>query len=128
MAQMPFLRRRALAMMSASFWSVAMNRKFWLCGLVLFVGMIFVGMASSAAAQDFGQGAAPCYFCIRDAIYADVKLINHEEANPDIDEGQKGPDIVAARADIHRLRKMLGPLVQSGTEPCCYSRPPLFIR
>ena len=68
-----------------------MNRKFWLCGLVLFVGMIFVGMASSAAAQDFGQGAAPCYFCIRDAIYADVKLINHEEANPDIDEGQKGP-------------------------------------
>ena len=110
-----------------------MNRMLWLCGLllfcgVLFSGMLFIDMASPAAAQDFGQGAAPCYFCIRDAIYEDVKLIDHEEANPDLDEGLKGPDIVAARADIHRLRKMLGPLVQSGTEPCCYTRQPLFIR
>jgi hypothetical protein len=110
-------------MMPGPSWSVAMNRMLWLCGL-----LAFIGMASPAAAQDFGQGAAPCYFCIRDAIYEDVKLINHEEANPDLDEGLKGPDIVAARADIHRLRKMLGPLVQSGTEPCCYTRQPLFIR
>jgi hypothetical protein len=115
-------------MMPASFWSAAMNRMLWPCGLLLFIGMLVGGMAVPAAAQDSGQGAAPCYFCIRDAIYEDVKLTNHEEANPDIDEGLKGPDIVAARADIHRLRALLGPLVQSGTEPCCYSRPRLFIR
>jgi len=120
-----------------------MNRILWLGGLLAFIGMTFIAMAfigvasfdmaSPAAAQDFrqsdfGPSEAPCYWCIRDAIYEDVKLINHLEANPDIDEGVKGPKIVAARADIHHLRALLGPLVQTGTEPCCYSRLPLYIR
>jgi len=105
-----------------------MNRILWLAGL-----LAFIGVASPAAAQDFrqsdfGPSGAPCYWCIRDAIYEDVKTINHLEANPDIDEGVKGPEIVAARADIHRLRALLGPLVQTGTEPCCYSRQLLYIR
>jgi hypothetical protein len=106
-----------------------MKRMLWLFGF-----LVCAGMASQALAQDAGQQvsgqveAQPCYWCVRDAIYGDVKLINHEEANPDIDEGMKGPDIVAARADIHRLRALLGPLVQSGTEPCCYSRELLRIR
>jgi len=103
-----------------------MSRMLALCGL-----LAFIGIASSAAAQDLGQqnsAEAPCYWCIRDALYADVKLINHEEANPDIDEGVKGPEIVAARADIHRLRALLGPLSQTEVEPCCYSRAPLIIR
>ena len=43
-------------------------------------------------------------------------------------KASKGPQIIAARADIHRLRAMLGPLECSGTEPCCYTRPPLYIR
>jgi hypothetical protein len=120
-------------MMPVAAWSVAMNRIVWLGGLLAFIGVTFVGVASPVAAQDirpnyFGPSPAPCYFCIRDAIYEDVKLINHLEANPDIDEGAKGPEIVAARADIHRLRQILGPLVQTGTEPCCYSRLPLYIR
>jgi len=46
-----------------------------------------------------------CAECIRDAIYADTKLIAHLEANPDIDEAFKGPIVLAARADVHRLRK-----------------------
>jgi hypothetical protein len=102
--------------------------------LLLFGFLVCAGMASPALAQDAGQQAfgqvevPPCYWCIRDALYADVKLINHLEANPDIDEGVKGPEIIAARADIHRLRVLLGPLVQSGTEPCCYSRERLYIR
>jgi hypothetical protein len=101
-----------------------MNRILALCGL-----LVFLGIASPiAAAGDFGQIDESCYWCIRDAIYEDVKLINHLEANPDIDEGVKGPEIVAARADIHRLRVLLGPLVQTGIEPCCYSRKPLYIR
>src|SRR6266704_5765179 len=52
---------------------------------------------------------ALCSSCIRDAVYADTKLIAHLEANPDIDEAFKGPIILAARADVHRLRKILGP-------------------
>ncbi len=38
-----------------------------------------------------GNPDEQCYWCIRDAIYADVKLINHLEANPDVDEAREGP-------------------------------------
>ncbi len=69
-----------------------------------------------------------CYSCIREGIYADISLIDHLEANPAIDDGIKGPQITAARADVHRLRRLLGPVAQRGTEPCCYSRRPLYIR
>jgi hypothetical protein len=107
----------------AASWSQTMNR------ILLFSGLLaLAGMTLPAAAQDAGQSAPPCYWCIADALYENVKLIAHEEANPDLDEGVKGPDIVAARADIHRLRRELGPLVQSGTEPCCYGRKPIYIR
>lgn len=90
--------------------------------------LAFVGIASPVAAGEYGQIENGCYQCIRDAIYADVKLIDRLEANPDIDDGIKGPQIVAARADIHRLRKLLGPVEDQGTAPCCYTRKPLYIR
>ena len=90
--------------------------------------LAIVCVASPLAAGEYGQIDATCYQCIRDAIYADVKLIDRLEANPDVDEGVKGPQIVAARADIHRLRKILGPVEDQGTEPCCYTRKPLYIR
>ncbi len=80
------------------------------------------------AAGEYGQIENGCYQCIRDAIYGDVKLIDRLEANPDIDDGIKGPQIIAARADIHHLRKLLGPVDDSGTAPCCYTRRPLYIR
>jgi hypothetical protein len=100
-----------------------MKRIIALCGFVLAAGLV-----SPAAAQDYAPVDNLCYWCIRDAIYEDVKLIDHLEANPDVDEGIKGPQIVIARADIHRLRTLLGPLQQTGADPCCYSRKPLYIR
>jgi hypothetical protein len=111
-----------------------MRRFFALAGLFALIGW---GMGSPVAAADLRlpiavAGMEPieilCYGCIRDAIYADVSLIDHLEANPDIDDGTKGPPILAARADIHRLRNLLGPVTQRGTMPCCYSRRPLYIR
>jgi hypothetical protein len=90
--------------------------------------LVLAGIASPAVAGDFWPTQETCYWCIRDAIYDDVALIDHLEASPDIDDAVKGPQIVAARADIHRLRRLLGPLQQEGTEPCCYARPPLYIR
>ena len=105
-----------------------MNRL--LANLLLGLGgvLAFVCIASPVAAGDNGQAEVPCYWCIRDAIYADVHLIDHLEANPDIDDGIKGPQIIAARADIHRLRALLGPPVQTGSAPCCYGRKRLYIR
>lgn len=87
-----------------------------------------VGMVAPANAGEFGQVEYSCYQCVRDAIYADITLIDQLEADPDIDDGIKGPQIVAARADIHRLRKILGFFEDYGTAPCCYTRPPLYIR
>jgi hypothetical protein len=84
--------------------------------------------STAAAAGDSEQTGDLCYWCMRDAIYADISLIDHLEANPDIDDGVKGPQISAARAEIHRLRAILGPAVDVGPQPCCYSRRPLYIR
>jgi hypothetical protein len=97
---------------------------------MLAVGGLFAVacMASPVMAGDAAPADASCYRCVRDAIYTDVALINHLEANPDIDDAIKGPQIFAARADIHRLRALLGPLNIEGPEPCCYARKPMFIR
>lgn len=88
-------------------------------------------VAPVAAANDGGAYGSPtelCYRCIQDAIYFNTRLIAHLEANPDVDDAVRGPTIAAARAEIHRLKALLGPAVDAGPEPCCYTRPPLRIR
>jgi hypothetical protein len=95
--------------------------------LAVAVLSIFVGLVFPAAAEP-GPNGEFCYWCIRDAVYADISLIDRLEANPDVDESVKGPEILAARADIRRLRAQLGPLVRQPPEPCCYSRPRLYVR
>jgi hypothetical protein len=69
-----------------------------------------------------------CYWCIRDVIYADTKLIAHLEANPDVDEADKAPWILGARADVHHLRRILGPVETVSVAPCCYWRKKLYVR
>ena len=96
--------------------------------LALSAVLVVGGAALPAAADELWPAEATCYWCIRDAIYDNTKLIAHREADPDVDEAVKGPEIIAARADIHRLRRALGPLQSDGTEPCCYSRRPLIVR
>ena len=100
-----------------------MKRLFILIGL-----FALCTIASPATAGDVWMIDPSCYWCIRDAIYADVSLIDRLEADPDIDDSVKGPQISAARADIHRLRALLGPIEQVSPEPCCYSRRPIYIR
>lgn len=100
-----------------------MNRLLALCGF-----LACLGIGPQVAAGELGQPEAPCYWCLRDAIYADVKSIDRLEADPSVDEAVKGPQILAARADIHRLRAILGPIEQVSVEPCCYARRPLYIR
>jgi hypothetical protein len=100
-----------------------MHRILSLCGL-----LALLCAAAPARAGDFWYPDEQCYWCIRDAIYHNAKLISHLEANPDIDDAVMGPQILAARAEIHRLRVLLGPVQDAGPEPCCYARPPLHIR
>ena len=102
------------------------------CLLVL--ALTVIGRPAAAADLWVGAYAPPveveafCRSCIRDDIYADTKLIAHLEANPDIDEAFKGPIILAARADVHRLRKILGPGERISAAPCCYFRKRLYVR
>jgi hypothetical protein len=69
-----------------------------------------------------------CPLCIRDAIYADTKLIARLEANPDVDDADKAPWILGARADIHHLRRILGPVHTVFAGPCCYWRKRFYVR
>jgi hypothetical protein len=69
-----------------------------------------------------------CFWCIRDAIYVDTKRIAHLEANPDVDDADKAPWILGGRAEIHYLRRILGPVETVSVAPCCYSRKRLYVR
>jgi hypothetical protein len=69
-----------------------------------------------------------CFWCIRDAIYVDTKRIAHLEANPDVDDADKAPWILGARAEIHYLRRILGPVETVSVAPCCYTRKRLYVR
>lgn len=76
----------------------------------------------------YGPAEPLCYWCIRDAIYVDTKLIAHLEANPDVNEVDKAPWVLGARADVHRLRRILGPVETVSAAPCCYWRKRLYVR
>jgi hypothetical protein len=111
-----------------------MVRQVWL-GVVL----AFAFAAAPARAGDSWGCSDTAYWCTRDAIYAQFKLIARPEADPDVDEGVKGPLITAARAEIHRLRATISdppprawatiesPLPERPA-PCCYARKPLYLR
>jgi hypothetical protein len=137
------LMRRFLALaVSSLIWrhrGLATIRPFAISARFCALGGLLISLtaiAGPAEAADLWVGAyAPpvevevfCAACIRDAIYADTKLIAHLEANPDIDEAFKGPIVLAARADVHRLRKILGPGERISAAPCCYFRKRFYVR
>ena len=115
-----------------------MMRLVWICALAF--AMPAAAMTTPAQAAELSWAAhvrrafyAPppeplCFWCIRDAIYADTKLIAHLEANPDVDDADKAPWILGARADIHHLRRILGPVHTVFVGPCCYWRKRFYVR
>ncbi len=109
---------------------IALATRSLIVSLVLTLGGLAasLGVAAPAVAGDYGQVGYPCYECLRDAIYADITLIDRLEADPYVDDGIKGPQISAARVEINRLRKILGPVEDEGAFPCCYTRPPIYVR
>jgi hypothetical protein len=94
---------------------------------LILLGSFAIGAAAPARAGDHSCNDT-AYWCTRDAIYERLNLIAWLEANPDIDEGVKGPAIAAARAEIHRLHATLAPPEWPWPSPCCYARKPLHIR
>jgi hypothetical protein len=74
------------------------------------------------------HGHGPHWRAIHGAIYESDNRIAFLEADPEIDDGYKGPIITGARADIVRLRATLHPAHWRWASPCCYSRRPIHIR
>ena len=108
-------------------------------GLGVVLAFAFAAAPAPARAGDFWGCSDTVYWCTRDAIYVQFKLIARLEANPDIDEGVKGPLITAARAEIHRLRATIteppprawatiGTPLHEGPAACCYTRKSLYLR
>ena len=112
--------------------------------LVATIGVLLVVTATPALAAElraaharhvvyappvvYGPAEPFCFWCIRDAIYADTKLIARLEANPDVDEADKAPWILGAHADVRRLRRILGPVETVSVAPCCYWRKRMYVR
>jgi hypothetical protein len=108
-----------------------------LVSLCLVLGFAFA--AAPARAGDFWGCSDTPYWCTRDAIYVQFRRIARLEADPDVDEGVKGPLITAARAEIHRLRATLseppphawatiGTPLLARPASCCYTRKRLYLR
>ena len=95
------------------------------CALVLAAG------ATPAMAQDYWYGYwhhSPRWRAIDGGIYQLNNRIGFLEANPEIDDGYKGPIISRARRDIYRLNAALRPAQWEWPSPCCYGRRPIRIR
>jgi hypothetical protein len=59
------------------------------------------------------------------SIYELENRIALLEANPEVDDADKGPLISSARADIRGLNATLDPPRWQWAVPCCYSRQPI---
>lgn len=97
---------------------------------ILVVGVLLLGASlSPAMAGDDGHNGYAAYWReTHDAIYQLENRIAVLEADPEIDDGYRAPIITATRAEILRLRATLRRAEWRWTVPCCYSRPPVYIR
>ena len=101
------------------------------------IALLLAAFVSPAAAGDYAAGdyeeqaaafESEAGRAVHATIYDATNMIALLEANPRTDDGYRAPIIARARADIMRLRMLLPPAQWRWTEPCCYSRKPLYIR
>lgn len=89
----------------------------------------FASVASTAMAGEHARWRAQHHWWhAHHAIYHMENRIAFLEANPDADEGYKGPEIEAFSRHIRRLRAAAGPRWPHWPTPCCYSRRPIYLR
>jgi hypothetical protein len=69
----------------------------------------------------------PQWHAIQSGIYGLNNRIAFLEADPEIDDGYKGPIITRNRAEIRRLQATLAPPRWIWNAPCCYGRRPIHI-
>ncbi len=74
------------------------------------------------------DGHAHCWWHAHRIIYHMENRIAFLQADPNADDGYKGPVIDHLHRKILRIRAAIGPRWPLWPTPCCYSRRPIYIR
>jgi hypothetical protein len=101
---------------------MTITRILCLCALFGAVGMVSPAMAGCDRHSD------RCWWRAHHALYHMGNRIAYLEANPNVDDSDKGPIIDRLQSRILRLRAAIGPRWPHWPSPCCYSRRPVYIR
>lgn len=89
------------------------------------LGLLFAASPASAGCFELSD---QCWWDGHHAIYHKHNRIAFLEANPAVDDGDKGPVITHLHHKILRIRSAIGPRWPHWPVPCCYSRRPIYIR
>jgi hypothetical protein len=105
---------------------MALTRIASFCGILgLVFGMVALATPASAGCPDH---SGRCWWQAHHLIYHMEDRIAFLEANPDVDDGYKGPVIDQLHRKVRRIRAVIGPRWPHWPSPCCYSRRPIHIR
>jgi hypothetical protein len=94
----------------------------FLCGVLAAVTLASPAMAGCEGLADH------CWLHAHRVIYHMENHIAYLEANPNVDDGYKGPVITHLRRKIFHIRAAIGERWPHWPTPCCYSRRPIYIR
>jgi hypothetical protein len=125
-----FRRRLFFFCMTAIIMAYALT-ELAMTGRAIFASMALFFAASVAPALADGAwhfGHSDYWWRTHEAIYQLGNRIAFLEANPEIDDGYKGPIITGARAEMLWWRASLPPAHWRWSVPCCYGRRPIHIR
>ncbi len=100
-----------------------MRRVLYLCGIAW-----LICAASPAMAGGCDLHSEHCWLRAHRVITHKQNHIAFLEANPDVDDGIKGRIITHLHRKVLHIRAYIGPRWPHWPTPCCYSRPPLYVR
>lgn len=95
--------------------------------IAAFCTILCLGLPASAAHAGCDL-SEHCWWEAHHAIYRKHNAIAFLEANPAVDDGDKGPAITHLHHKILRIRSAIGPRWPHWPVPCCYSRRAIYIR
>ena len=96
--------------------------------IVLLSGILAVAGIASPALAGCDDYPEKCWWRAHHEIYHMENFIARLEANPRIDDADKGPAIADTHDRILHVRAAIGPRWPHWPSPCCYSRRPIYIR
>jgi len=96
--------------------------------IAAFAAILCLAFATSPARAGCFELSEQCWWDGHNAIYHKHNRIAFLEANPAVDDGDKGPIITHLHHKILRIRSAIGPRWPHWPVPCCYSRKPIYIR